>query len=1094
MLTITVFDNDENFLQFLDPDLCSITEKHSKDGLRTLEFEYKFQELHTDKQLFRKGNKIWVSGDVNLEDCLYVINTQVKESVYKDNSFTFDVEEVLVELNYAAPISQTDITAANGFTVTNTNDGVTVTINWNALNIWFGPYFNMGVVQNCINSTVSKIKVSGTINLMNLLRLIEEETGNVFVTRYEKDLYTNVIHRYLDFLNPLNVKKPWVLYLDYTFMDDTTVNGVFDSDGNLTEDTFEDVENENDITTFPESEPVYNLDPTTTAFRITNGMETLNSDGMVYDESDPEQTQLEWDSETIGFDSSVTDAVICLSMDSSQTIVLDVNNKSFVIPSSENKDPGSYPGSGYVVPGTPSQDQKIKDCVLPDDSIFEIYDTTTDKTVFSTYINRMIGTVHEEILDFGSNVENITLETDEEDTFNAIAPILSLNDSSDASNSLSRSDMNKIITAWKNLEISKGDTVPMIIEKISVKKPTLAEAKSYLGTSTINNNYWSRPYKPTDNIDSDNSSNNTWEFWRGTAYWTAPFDKMSGEIFVSTDNVFTTEYTQVKGRPDTRDELGPLILPKIGNVETSDEDVYAIFNAVCLKLKEKQEPVVDIDIDVANLRNGTFNQYHLHDKVYVKLPDSQELITARVVETSKEAHDIAKNTVKLSNYTTSNLKTIPNRTYIDASNVEFKYPQKKTVQIRLVNEDWNDRDSNSIHYPANKLITVQVYNVNENNVTLSKKVYAKRTNANGYANITLKYNPGLYQLRINFGGDEEYEESSLTIDVNVTGTKEVVKTTTKSVIPSKQKTNSKTTSKSKTVKTKEYYTKYGVSPDGKYIMGIGRPSAGNELGKYGYKFYKTVFVRKCPMCGSKELYWSIFWAGNEHGNWGTFPATGRRESGSAEAQIFCKKCDADYSIFGNNHNSAHKDLKVYKKPVKSSKTEAYKLKKGKMLYETVTKTVKTRDVTSNKSRTSVATIEESVRKQALAIVGNSTDLAAFKKIVSWVHTHIEYERYRNFKRTPATVLKRGCANCCDQTRLILTLGDAAGCTDSLTMKYVNVSSGSKGHVFSKIITKASGKWRYVDTCVWKTKNPWGNYVKGYGNPPGSQSTYPTLPF
>ena len=134
-----------------------------------------------------------------------------------------------------------------------------------------------------------------------------------------------------------------------------------------------------------------------------------------------------------------------------------------------------------------------------------------------------------------------------------------------------------------------------------------------------------------------------------------------------------------------------------------------------------------------------------------------------------------------------------------------------------------------------------------------------------------------------------------------------------------------------------------------------------------------------------------------------------------------------------------------------------------------------------------------VRKLALNIVGDSTGLAAAKKIVAYVDSHVKYELYPNFHRSPDTVLKKGRANCCDQARTVLTLCDAAGCTEALTLKYVHVSTGSKGHVFCKIITKSSGKWRYVDTCKWGGK-AWGNYVKGYGSPPGSQSTYPNLPF
>ena len=131
----------------------------------------------------------------------------------------------------------------------------------------------------------------------------------------------------------------------------------------------------------------------------------------------------------------------------------------------------------------------------------------------------------------------------------------------------------------------------------------------------------------------------------------------------------------------------------------------------------------------------------------------------------------------------------------------------------------------------------------------------------------------------------------------------------------------------------KYYSIYGVSPDGKYIMAIGRPSAAGELSKYGYTFYKSVFERICPCCRSDRLYWGIFWAGSETANWGVFPATGLKESGSAEGHIFCAKCDADFSVIdGKNHGGGSKNLIKVISTVSSSKDEAYLLKNGQMPY------------------------------------------------------------------------------------------------------------------------------------------------------------------
>ena len=185
--------------------------------------------------------------------------------------------------------------------------------------------------------------------------------------------------------------------------------------------------------------------------------------------------------------------------------------------------------------------------------------------------------------------------------------------------------------------------------------------------------------------------------------------------------------------------------------------------------------------------------------------------------------------------------------------------------------------------------------------------------------------------------------------------------------------------------------------------------------------------------------------------------------------------------------------KEAKKTTSKKSTKSKTTKKTSKKKKSTKKSNKAKKNTSSKTRVIKGNPSKYVRKLALNIVGDSTGLAAAKKIVKYVDSHVKYELYPNFHRSPDTVLKKGRANCCDQARTVLTLCDAAGCTEALTLKYVHVHSGSKGHVFCKIITKSSGKWRYVDTCKWGGK-AWGNYVHGYGSPPGSQSTYPNRPF
>lgn len=1066
-MNIVILDNQEEFLQFLDPDLCEIEEKISTDSIRSIKLTYKFQDYNEDKKLFRIGNKIWINNDINLKDCLYVINTTVETDIFDENSFSLSAEEILVELNYAPIFTQNEITASNGFTYTDTNGKREVTVDWNALNYWFGRYFNIGIIQEVTTGKLKNISLSGTMTLMSLLRYIEECTGNIFVTRYEKDCLGNTIHRYLDFLNPLSV-KPWVLNLEYDFLLQNDDEGVRTEDGKITSDETEDTSSsDDDKVEFADYTPHYSLDPSVMKFRITDGMDTIvTSDNQL----------VEWEAESIGLTSTSKDVVIQLVY-TGEYYALTINNKSYAILGTNEVTPVS---NGYVEDWTELTSEDMVDAVIPDDSYFEIYDTANDCVVFQTQINYILGHVHSEILNFGLNVENVEYDIDETDTVRAVQPILSLSENTGQLNSISRSDMQKIINSWKNLTVKKGDIIPLTLEKFNIQGSSLANAQSTLKTKNINNNYWNRPVKPNDNTTSSNNNEYTYEFYRATSYTRAPFTKEAGELFVATEMDTGITYDYIHTRPDQnvqRDKAGYV---KTGSVSTNEEDPYMIYQAVCADLKTNMYPDINLDVEVANLKNNEYNDYDLYDKVYLKIPTTKELITARVTKTTKKAHDIAKNTIELSNYSILDHGK-QNATYINAENASWKYPAQKTVTAQLVNMDYDSSDSSSIQYPANQMITFRLYTI-ENNTTTLAQVYNKITDVSGTAKLHCNLDPGKYQLEMVYGGDEEYLNSDLTIELTVGGTKPKPETKTKTKAKTKTKTKAKTTK----VKKYTYYDKWGRSPDKKKILAIGKRSASRDPGSDAY-YYQTQFKNKCPHCGHQSLIWGIWWAG-KHRNYGTFThPSGRKqkEGGSIEGHIFCTHCDADYSVFGNEHVSRGKKLTITKKPAKSSQSKATKLRNGKMVYDFkyVTQSV----VQYTKNRTHSKNIPNSLIKRANSIVGKSTGTNAAKKIAKWCASNVKYSSYNNFRHSATWVNTHRQGNCCDQTRYMLSLMDAAGCMEYFDIYFVHVSTSGRGHVFAKLVTKTTKNWRYVDPC--KIANPWGNYVHGYGTAPGRQTKY-----
>lgn len=184
VVDIIVLSPDEEFICWLDSTTVDLEETSQSETIREISLEHRLTDDTIVNKWYKQGNKIWISGGHGLKPCLYVINQEYKLDYWQKETVSLEAEEVLVELNNVELYSYTG------------SSEIKVTKSF--LESVFGDYYSIGEVDNFVNKQNDKILPVGTMTLIELLRLIESETGMVFVTRYEKSDDSNVIERYLD--------------------------------------------------------------------------------------------------------------------------------------------------------------------------------------------------------------------------------------------------------------------------------------------------------------------------------------------------------------------------------------------------------------------------------------------------------------------------------------------------------------------------------------------------------------------------------------------------------------------------------------------------------------------------------------------------------------------------------------------------------------------------------------------------------------------------------------------------------------------------------------------------------------------------------
>lgn len=295
---------------------------------------------------------------------------------------------------------------------------------------------------------------------------------------------------------------------------------------------------------------------------------------------------------------------------------------------------------------------------------------------------------------------------------------------------------------------------------------------------------------------------------------------------------------------------------------------------------------------------------------------------------------------------------------------------------------------------------------------------------------------------------------------------------------SNKTSSGKSSSNCKTNKsTDKYWTKCGLSPDGKLIASVAKPSSG-DANKYSYRLYRTVFKNYCPNCKRKGY---LRFDGGKKTKCITSSTYGHpwKDSVQAEHEITCIKCDSDYcGVTGQEKSYGHVSrLTTVKKPVKSSQSEYNKLTSGKLVYQkgTTSKcdTKNNTGTTKHEANIKKYNIPSSVWKQAVELTSpKNSDKKNVKAIFNWMDAHIPYEGYTNTRYGAAGTLKKRKGNCVDHAHLF-----AAMCR-SIGIKCNYIHNSCITHVYN--IVYINGKGTIVDTG--RQNASWGSHWGGSGCP------------
>ena len=602
-LLLAILDKTETLLGFLNPDIVQIEETNEYQGLRTIEITHPITTADEDvSSLILPGNKVWRQETSDGDSCLYVMLENL-EIDSENNTISITAEEVATELSMLPPTEFTDY-------------------------VFYTDDFEDGIYTGRSSPYRDVSQVVGTISIDN-----SNGYGNYCIKHVGTGNNTQCGGYYNGFPLPdnfiidlkvrlltegTNAACPYIsiLYIQYiNYKDWLRVDSIWDGSNQL----IRLVSSTSGVLTTIASATLKTGSKWTVNewmwFRVQR--DSANGPWKIYRLWIKNKPTLLLEVETanpghtayFGFGSqyntvAVWDEIVRHDMDTINDISVDesflsnIYGSQFDIGTVEGTETFNY--NGVITPMA-----LIREIEAQTGYEFQFryeYNPATKKIErYLDFLERR-GKTHNTPIEIGYNTDNIIYTLDEAEVGIAATPTGNAGDDNEG-----KTNFHKARYDWLKLEVNPEVQIPLWATK-----------------------------------DQDDN-------WIYGPLTYPPYPKNVDENFVySSSEDSAASYVEIQGKAGSETSIERMVI-----FESSEEHPYNLYWLCVDKIREKQQPTVQLVADIADIRDLVEDDpqyFNVGDTMYLKLPGSLELIECRIMKTTKNPRQRGKDNIELGNH------------------------------------------------------------------------------------------------------------------------------------------------------------------------------------------------------------------------------------------------------------------------------------------------------------------------------------------------------------------------------------------------------------------------------------------------------------